>query len=163
MAPDVSSQKAARATLRKATWPAAGVVLDPSGETKAVWGECKGSGAKPYLAAVDLTGAEGPAYKCSCPSRKFPCKHVLALLALWVQEKVEGREGPPEWVDQWLSRRTARSKRSDAPAAPADPERAAASRRAREEAVGCGMDELSLWLYDQVETGIVEFPFLFFS
>lgn len=158
MAPDISSQKAARATLRKATWPSTGAILAPSGDTEAVWGECKGSGAKPYLAAVELTGSEGPAYKCSCPSRKFPCKHVLALLALWVQEKVENREEHPPWVARWLSRRTARSGRSGAPAAPADPERAAASRRAREEAVGRGMRELSLWLYDQIETGIVEFP-----
>ena len=31
---------------------------------------------------IDSTG---PAYKCSCPSRKFPCKHALGLLFLIVR------------------------------------------------------------------------------
>ena len=35
-----------------------------------VWGSASGSGKKPYRVCVDLSG---PAFKCSCPSRKFPC------------------------------------------------------------------------------------------
>ncbi len=45
-------------------------------------GLCQGSGRQPYQARVDL--AE-PAFKCSCPSRKFPCKHGLALLLLFAK------------------------------------------------------------------------------
>jgi SWIM zinc finger len=48
-----------------------------------VWGLCAGSGKRPYQTVVDLTG---PAYKCSCPSRKFPCKHALALLLNWADD-----------------------------------------------------------------------------
>nr|WP_279163542.1 SWIM zinc finger family protein [Rhodococcus erythropolis] len=37
---------------------------------------------------VDL---RGPAYKCSCPSRKFPCKHALGLLVEWSEGRVPSR------------------------------------------------------------------------
>lgn len=45
----------------------------------ALWGECQGSGKNPYRTQIDLNG---PAFKCSCPSRKFPCKHGLGLYLL---------------------------------------------------------------------------------
>ncbi|NYH52974.1 hypothetical protein HNR06_002563 [Nocardiopsis arvandica] len=160
LAPDASSRKAALKVAKEGSWPERGAVTAPSGGTSAVWGECKGSGSKPYLAAVHLDGAEGTAYKCSCPSRKIPCKHALALLALWSQEQVAPREDRPEWVAKWLSGRAARRTRAEsgASAAPADPERAAATLREREESVGAGMDELRLWLRDQVDAGLAEVP-----
>ena len=45
----------------------------------AAWGDCVGSGSKPYLTGIDLTES---AFKCSCPSRVFPCKHGAGLLML---------------------------------------------------------------------------------
>ncbi|MGK0332579.1 MAG: putative Zn finger protein, partial [Minisyncoccia bacterium] len=27
-------------------------------------------------------------FTCTCPSRKTPCKHALALLLLWVRDQV---------------------------------------------------------------------------
>ncbi|MFD6949010.1 hypothetical protein A6A08_02790 [Nocardiopsis sp. TSRI0078] len=146
---------------KEGSWPERGVVSAPSGGTSAVWGECKGSGSKPYLTAVHLDGDGGTAYKCSCPSRKIPCKHALALLALWAQEQVVPREERPEWVAKWLSGRAARKARAEggaSAAAPADPERAAATLREREESVGAGMDELRLWLHDQIDAGLAEVP-----
>ncbi|MEU3018479.1 MULTISPECIES: SWIM zinc finger family protein [unclassified Nocardiopsis] len=141
------------------SWPQSGVVAAEGGGTSAVWGECKGSGSKPYLAAAHLDGDKGPAYKCSCPSRKIPCKHVLALLALWSQGTVAEREDRPEWVGTWLSGRLARQERAaDAATAPADPEKAAATLRAREAAVTTGLEELRMWLHDQVDGGLAEVP-----
>ena len=49
----------------------------------AAWGACAGSGATPYLTGIDLTE---PAFKCSCPSRVFPCKHGAALLLLLARQ-----------------------------------------------------------------------------
>ncbi|MET9069159.1 SWIM zinc finger family protein, partial [Streptosporangium sandarakinum] len=74
LAPDASSQKAAQGVSSPGKWSGAGATAG------ALWGECRGSGSKPYLACVDLSE---PAYRCSCPSRKFPCKHALGLLLLW--------------------------------------------------------------------------------
>ncbi|PWV48589.1 MULTISPECIES: SWIM zinc finger family protein [Nocardiopsis] len=142
------------------SWPQSGVVVADGGGTSAVWGECKGSGSKPYLAAAHLDGDGGPAYKCSCPSRKIPCKHVLALLSLWSQDTVAERADRPEWVTTWLSGRVARQERASgaAASAPVDPDKAAATLRARERTVAAGLEELRLWLHDQVDGGLAEVP-----
>jgi len=63
-------------------------------------------------------------YKCTCPSRKFPCKHTLALI--WMRADRSGKFLPapvPEWVKDWLRvvaacrplRRNQRAKRSQSP------------------------------------------------
>jgi len=45
-----------------------------------LFGECKGSGKEPYSCSVDFIKAEQPVFRCSCPSRQFPCKHILGLM-----------------------------------------------------------------------------------
>jgi SWIM zinc finger len=84
-----------------AEWLAAGA----GGEL--LWGSCRGSGKRPYQACVDLSG---PAYRCSCPSRKFPCKHALALLLLWAADLVPD-DAPPEWAQDWLDMRSEQAAR----------------------------------------------------
>ncbi|MCI8513101.1 MAG: SWIM zinc finger family protein [Lachnospiraceae bacterium] len=44
------------------------------------WGKCQGSGKSSYDVSVDFSGGAEPVFRCSCPSRQFPCKHCLALL-----------------------------------------------------------------------------------
>jgi hypothetical protein len=118
---------------------------------------CAGSGSKPYQTVVDLAG---PGYKCTCPSRKFPCKHALGLLLLWA----EGDAGPvgaaaePEWVEQWTAARH-KKKEEDAGVAarrsePADPD--AARRRADRRAVRVegGAAELEQRLTDLLRGGL---------
>ena len=86
LAPDDSSVNAARRLLNPALW-------SETGSTEIlVWGKCQGSGKTPYQVSVDLAG---PAFRCSCPSRKFPCKHALALLLLWVRGSGGGRRRRP--------------------------------------------------------------------
>lgn len=105
LAPDAASRKAASGVGAPAKWSGAGALPD------VVWGECAGSGAKPYRACVDLSE---PAYKCSCPSRKFPCKHALGLLLLWSSDGVGAADGPVDWVAEWLDQRRARADRQAA-------------------------------------------------
>ena len=96
----------------------------------------------------------GPAYKCSCPSRKFPCKHALALLLLWAGGDVAaGRAaGLGERVaGVALGARAARP----APGEPTrDPEAAARRAAAREERVAAGVEDLRRWLRDAVRGGL---------
>jgi hypothetical protein len=61
LAPDAASSMAAQGLLNPSTWPTLG------SSAVAVWGECQGSGSKPYKTQVDLSG---PHFKCSSPSRK---------------------------------------------------------------------------------------------
>ncbi len=126
-----------------------------------LWGECRGSASVPYRTVVDVGG---PAYKCSCPSRKIPCKHALALMLLWADGKV-GPGTPPQWAATWLTGRAARAARGTSgdtgqagPAEPADP--VAAERRAEQRAarVASGLDELDQWLKDQVRQGLAATP-----
>ncbi|WP_316568254.1 SWIM zinc finger family protein [Neobacillus sp. YIM B06451] len=48
-----------------------------------LFGECKGSGKNPYLTSADFIGGQ-PVFRCSCPSRQFPCKHSLGLLYAYI-------------------------------------------------------------------------------
>ena len=70
LAPDQASLNAAHKLMKPGKWP----TLAQHGDL--VWGECQGSGANPYRTVFDRSNA---GYKCTCPSRKFPCKHVLAV------------------------------------------------------------------------------------
>ncbi|WP_246148311.1 SWIM zinc finger family protein, partial [Nonomuraea turkmeniaca] len=100
LAPDASSQKAAQGVAAPGKWSSRGAT------GTVLYGECKGSGAKPYLACVDLTE---PAYRCSCPSRKFPCKHALGLLLMWSADGVPEMEAAPQWVTEWQEARYERA------------------------------------------------------
>lgn len=116
LAPDAPSQKAAQKVASPGTWSARGTT------GTVVFGVCRGSGSTPYQACVDLTE---PAYRCSCPSRKFPCKHALALLLLWSAGGVPEADTAPDWVAEWLAGRAARAAKAeaklDAARAAADP------------------------------------------
>jgi hypothetical protein len=143
VAPDAGSLAAARKL--STAWSQTGAAGD------ALWGLCQGSGANPYRAVVDLSG---PAYHCSCPSRKFPCKHALGLLLMWSAGRVPDVSAPPAFAEEWLSRRAARATAPPAAAAPATTTVGAKSAERRAERVTAGLDELDLWLTDQIRGGL---------
>ncbi|MET9531407.1 MULTISPECIES: SWIM zinc finger family protein [unclassified Streptomyces] len=157
LAPDAASRKAgSRLGGSSGSWSEGGW----SGGFGAVWGLCSGSGSKPYRTVVDTARV---AYKCSCPSRKFPCKHAMGLLLLWAaaDEAVKETPAPPEWAAEWLEGRRAIRPEARSPAGPgsgsgktADPE--AAGRRAarRAERVTAGATELEQRLDDLLRSGL---------
>ncbi|MFD9339352.1 SWIM zinc finger family protein [Streptomyces sp. NPDC060028] len=147
LAPDDASRKAGGRLGGAGPWSQTG-----GSASGAVWGLCKGSGSTPYRTVVDLAG---PAYKCSCPSRKFPCKHALGLLLLWAAEGLGEPAEAPDWAGEWLAERAAKAARPAAAAAgPADPE--AARRRAERRAarIGAGVTELEQRLADLLRGGL---------
>lgn len=150
-APDDASRRAGSKLGTAGPWSGAG-----SGGEGAVWGLCKGSGSTPYRTVVDTTG---PAYHCSCPSRKFPCKHALGLLLLWAGGGVPAGPdagGVPDWAEKWLAGRRDRAEtaRTAAESGPADPE--AARRRAERRAarISAGARELEQRLADLLRGGL---------
>lgn len=148
LAPDPASAKAGRELANPRKW----VTLGQNDDV--IWGECQGSGAKPYQTQIDPSE---PAFKCSCPSRKFPCKHALALFLLTeAQPKSFKTDGPPPWVAEWLQTRAARAEkkaRKEETAAAPDPVAQAKRAAERVAKVNAGLIELERWLHDLVRQG----------
>ncbi len=156
LAPDAASRKAGSKLGAAGPWSEAG-----SSDEGTVWGLCKGSGSKPYQTVIDVADAGGPAYKCSCPSRKFPCKHALGLLLLWAgDEALVPRAQAPDWAEQWLAgrRRRAEARRTTtgaaSGAASGDPEAARRRAERRAERITAGAAELEQRLADLLRGGL---------
>jgi hypothetical protein len=123
----------------------------------AIWGACQGSGSNPYQTQIDL--AE-PAFKCSCPSRKFPCKHGLALFLLFAEQpSLFAKTSAPDTVASWLKGRSDRAAKKETAATtkskePKDPESQAKTAARRFDRVKDGALELQRWLEDLVRSGL---------
>lgn len=149
LAPDDRSITAANKLARPGPWSETGAT------DTLVWGKCQGSGKTPYQVSIDLTG---PAFKCSCPSRKFPCKHGLALLFLWVEgdgavsDAAEAADFAGDWAKDRSTKAAAKAARADA--APPDPEGQAKRLAARLELMDAGAADFELWLGDLYRGGL---------
>ncbi|MBV1830393.1 SWIM zinc finger family protein [Komagataeibacter sp. AV436] len=176
LAVDQASLRAGLGLAKPAKWSG----LGHSPDETLLWGECAGSGARPYRVMVD---ARDMGSKCTCPSRKFPCKHVLGLICLCAGHKAPFAPGaPPEWVGEWLARRRPKAATTPAVARPAgmapdleaarqarpntpdDPKAEArredaARKRAEEttQAVCCALGTLEQWIGDQLRLGLGSF------
>lgn len=154
LAPDAASRKAGSKLGTAGPWSETG-----SSTEGAVWGLCKGSGRTPYRTVADIGDASGPAYSCTCPSRKIPCKHALGLLLLWSAGPDAVPEGTaPEWAERWLEgrRKRAAGKHTKAAArsASADPEAARRRAERRAERITAGATELEQRLADLLRGGL---------
>lgn len=134
-------------------------------DARSVWGRCRGSGREPYDTMVDHIHV---AWRCSCPSRQQPCKHALALLAMWARGQVAAGVAPPGVVG-WAERHSRPAgSAADRPASdgtggateagpvptdapPGDLDR---GRDERIERLLGGLIELDRWLDDRVRTGL---------
>ncbi|MGF1468091.1 MAG: SWIM zinc finger family protein [Sandaracinaceae bacterium] len=171
LAPDQASLNAASKLRRPSRWSQRG----QNAEAGLLWAACQGSGANPYRVVADVQSLRT---RCTCPSRKLPCKHALALL--WIRAEGGGAtfpEGPvPDWVGEWVARR--RRGRARPPGggggeakslvsaeaqveARPDPEteaRRAEARRKREAATRAqlldGLLDLDQWMADQLRLGL---------
>lgn len=168
LAPDEASRRAGSRLSRSDRWS------DAAAGSGAVWGLCRGgSSAKPYRTVVDLDsvgGGDGLSCKCSCPSRKYPCKHVLGLLLLCTDGQGQPPAGhsPPEWAGQWLSGRRERARRGGAEGPGAargggstgegrrssDPQAARRRAERRAQRVAAGATELEERLADLLRGGL---------
>jgi hypothetical protein len=151
LAPDESSRKSGKDLANPAKWVTKGA------STGALWGECQGSGSKPYQTAIDLANI---AFKCSCPSRKFPCKHGIALGLLFARNSSRFSDTEaPAWVADWIGKRAQKEeKKTEVKEKPVDEAAQAKRQAAREQKVTDGIDELLRWIKDIVRNGILNVP-----
>ena len=159
LAPSPNSIAAAQPLAVPARWTGVGC------DARAVWGRCAGGSSEPYDCVVDHRAV---AFRCSCPSRRHPCKHLLALLLLWARGQVP--EGVPSGAAAgWLAGRQAtdetagRERPSAEPTLPAAGSAGPASLPERDPAkdrddriarMMAGLADLDRWLDDRVRTGL---------
>lgn len=153
LAPDDSSVKAGKGLATLSKW----VLRECSG--RAVWGHCQGSGKNPYQTVIDLNDI---AFKCSCPSRKFPCKHGLGLLLLYARQPDQFTQAEePEWVTAWLAKRTEKAEKKEQKAkseTPVDEAAQAKRQEKRHQKVLGGISDLEVWMKDLVRNGFLNVP-----
>lgn len=156
LAPDPAAARAGRDLSSPHKWHAFGR------NDAAVWGQCRGSAAEPYKTVIDLSE---PAFKCTCPSRKFPCKHGLGLFLIYTSQPASIPAGDvPPWAGEWLAKRAEKPKARavEKPTTPEDEARLAEQQqnRARKRAarVEDGVEQLRLWLQDLMREGFRELP-----
>ena len=131
------------------------------GNGRAIWGTYGYVGA-PFMVSVDF---EGPAFSCTCPVKRKPCKHGIALLLVFAKnnDAFQVVTDPPEWVATWLQKRDERGRKQrnitvEVERSPeqekANAEKRQANRDSRLEKMAGGLDELENWLTDLFRQGL---------
>jgi hypothetical protein len=147
LAPDDGVFKAARGLKGKFKWPAV------SADGTWLLAECQGSGKEPYQVSIDLADPSAPVSRCTCPSRKFPCKHGLGLMLLYAEapDRFAEEEPPPELLAKRTKQAQRAQKKAAAPAAPRQVNQVALAKKAA--AQRDGLDLLEKLLLDLVAVG----------
>jgi hypothetical protein len=175
IAPSAVAISAARGIASPRLWASTGAA------DQALWGTFQGTASEPYSAIVDHVEV---GFRCTCPSRRRPCKHALALLLMWVAGHVVDSTAPAP-VERWIAAR--RHRTGDAPAteaadepiaadgagdtraadgsddvpadeppAPPDRDERDAARDDRVARMMEGLSELDRWLDDRIRTGLAD-------
>ena len=148
LAPDAASIEASRKLQTARQWTRLGSC------SVAWWGDSPGGSS--YQVKVERNSL---AYQCNCPSRKFPCKHVLGLLMVVAQDEAALRPMEmPVWVSEWLVKRQATAAKKAAKAAepkgPVDEKSRTKRVEQRDDRVREGLAQLDRWLRDLVRGGL---------
>lgn len=114
-------------------------------------GECKGSGKNPYITSADYIDPAKPVFRCSCPSRQFPCKHSLGLM----YEMMADKTFEPCEIPEDIVRKRSKIAAKNAPEKPAEeltPEEAAKLEKKKAAAARTAKKAKSAKLQKQLES-----------
>lgn len=143
IAPDEGTLERAKGLALDYLWK------DLAGDETILWGKYESAESRVYEPKIYLPELQ---YHCTCPSRKVPCKHVLALLLLKIQQSrafINKAEKSPESVRMWLKSLQEAQQKSLANQEAADKNRAK-----RLEQMKAGIEELEIWLSDMMQQGL---------
>lgn len=154
LAPDAGTAQRAKSVAHAQRWHSI------EGNGRAIWGTL-GDPADPYRTAVDF---EGMGFKCSCPVRRLPCKHGIGLLLLFSKANhlFQLVETTPDWLADWLKKRSEKATKStigEATSRSPEAENTLAEQRRlnREKRMfqmAAGLAELESWLLDLFRQGL---------
>ncbi len=160
LAPDAGSLKAGKDLVSVSKWQ------NCFFNARVLWGEVQGSGKEPYLTLIDT---QTLAFKCSCPSRKFPCKHGIGLMFLFSSYKgfFLEKNDEPLWVKEWMDKRTEKVTKPGEVAVNDDESEKNQAKKTqqkdkryseRTESVLSGVKETQMILKDLVRAGLLVLP-----
>lgn len=154
LAPDPGTAQRAKSVAHAQRWH----TLEGNG--RAIWGSL-GDPADPYRTAVDF---EGMGFRCTCPVRRLPCKHGVGLLLLFTKANhlFQLQENPPDWLTDWLKKRSEKATKpsNDAPPSRSPEaentlaEQRKLNREKRMSQMAAGLAELESWLLDLFRQGL---------
>lgn len=149
---NIISEELIRSLAPNAAAVSNGKKISSSGDFKAlsktedetlIFGECMGSGKNPYHTSADFSG-DTPVFRCSCPSRQFPCKHSLALMYEWLAKKTFTVSEIPDDIAQKREKAAKRAEKAAMPAAEKKTpkqNKAAAEKKLKKQAEGLELAE----------------------
>lgn len=94
------------------------VKLERTEDDTLYMGECTGSGKNNYITSADYIDENNPVFRCSCPSRQFPCKHSLGLMYEMLAKKEFGICEVPEDIQKKREKKQARDNKANEAAKP---------------------------------------------
>lgn len=152
LAPDAGTAQRAKSVAHAQRWHTL------AGNERAIWGTL-GDPADPYHTAVYF---EGMGFRCSCPVRRQPCKHGIGLLLLFSKNNDAFQlADPPDWLSDWLKKRSERSEKTATEPPERSPEQylvlAEKRKQNREKRLlqmTAGLAELESWLFDLFRQGL---------
>lgn len=147
LAPDPATADRAKKLINPAFW------RNLAGNSKLLWGECKSSGLTYYKVAYHKANQT---FKCNCASRKYPCKHALALSVLLTEQSdlFETISTLPIWVTEWSNQGAPTSIVSTPEVEREKAEKRQNNFSKRLNQMIAGLDELENWLLDTLRQGI---------
>lgn len=109
---------AAASNGRKISQKGGFVKLERTEDDTLYMGECTGSGKSNYITSADYIDENNPVFRCSCPSRQFPCKHSLGLMYEMLAKKTFGICEVPEDIQKKREKKQAKENRANEAAKP---------------------------------------------
>ncbi|WP_438446967.1 SWIM zinc finger family protein [Gorillibacterium sp. sgz5001074] len=141
LAMNASAIKNGKDLVKKNSFPK----LCRSEDDTLLFGECKGSGSEPYRCSVDLAKEGQPVFRCSCPSRQFPCKHLLGLMYAYAGSKpFETAPIPPDILEKREKAEKREEKKAEAAANPAEAPKRKPNKSAQVKKLAAQLDGIAL-------------------
>ncbi|MEZ6135925.1 MAG: SWIM zinc finger family protein [Pirellulaceae bacterium] len=148
-APNAAAAKNGRGLVLKRKFTS----LHRAADDSLLFGYCAGSGKTPYLCSADFAVPSAPVFRCTCPSRQFPCKHALGLLYAFADENSFSVADVPEELSSKREKAAARSEKKKAAAdAPRTVNKSALAKKIKAQLDG--IDLLEKLTRDLVRLGI---------
>lgn len=139
-APDSRTLSQARGLFFAKRWK----ILEGNGQY--LWGEYETAHGHQHKAFVRL---EPPLFRCSCKSRRRPCKHSLALVLLFLNRPDAWvvKDEMPEWAVQYVQQKEV----------PKPPKINVSQQEKRILLMDQGVTELEKWLLNIIQQGLAQF------